>query len=120
MIRKLVLLGLITGLAQGCANIEQWDELRGADRRALPPIKVGDKTYKILEFSRAAEWRKADRKNPADTFAIYAVVGPGKTIYCGSSVSQCDEAIREFNKRPNRAKAKKKPVEAEKEVIDGM
>ena len=120
MIRKLALLCLIAATTFGCAGIEQWDELRGAERKELAPIKVGDKTYKILEFSRAAEWRRPDRNNPADTFAIYAVVGPGKQIYCGSSVSQCDAAIREFLEGPKKPKAEKKPVKAEKEVLDGM
>jgi hypothetical protein len=120
MIEKLGLLCLIAATTFGCAGIEQWDELRGAERKELPPIKVGDKTYKIVEFSRAAEWRRPDRNNPADTFAIYAVVGPGKQIYCGSSVSQCDAAIREFLEGPKKPKANKKPVKAEKEVLDGM
>jgi hypothetical protein len=112
MIEKLGLLCLIAATTFGCAGIEQWDELRGAERKELPPIKVGDKTYKIFELSRTDEWRETDRKNPNDTFAVYAVVGPGKTVYCGRTVRGCAKAIRDFNKRPFRSD--------KNEVLDGM
>jgi len=110
MMRRLGLLCLIAATTTGCAG--QWSELRGADRRDLPPIKVSGTTYKVFELSRTDEWRKTDRKNPNDTFAVYAVVGPGKTVYCGRTVRGCAKAIRDFNKRPFRSE--------KDEVLDGM
>ena len=112
MIKKVGLLCLMAALVQGCAGLEQWSELRGPERQDLPPIKVSGTTYKIFELSRTTEWRMPDRRNPNDTFAVYAVVGPGKTIYCGRSASDCEKAIRRFNRRPY--------IDERKEVLDGM
>jgi hypothetical protein len=112
MIRKLGFLCLIAATTAGCAGLEQWSELRGVDRKDLPPIKVSGTTYKVFELSRTDEWRETDRKNPNDTFAVYAVVGPGKTVYCGRTVRGCEKAIRDFNKRPFRSE--------KNEVLDGM
>ncbi|GAB5463572.1 hypothetical protein [Hoeflea alexandrii] len=112
MMRRLGLLCLIAATATGCAGLEQWSEFKGADRKELPAIKVSGTTYKVFELSRTDESRVADRKNPNDTFAVYAVVGPGKTIYCGQAVGDCAKAIRDFNKRPFRSE--------KDEVLDGM
>lgn len=114
MIRKLGLLCLMTGLAHGCAGLENWSELRGAESRELPSVKVSGATYRVFELSRTAEFRLPDRNKPNDTFAVYAVVGPGMKVYCGTTAAGCEKAIREFNKRTSRAGAENK------EVLDGM
>lgn len=103
MIKKLGLLLLMTGLAHGCAGIENWSELRGAEYEQLPPIKVSGTTYKVFELSRTTENRAPDRKNPNDTFAVYTVVGPGMKVYCGTSAAGCEKAIREFNSKRYKA-----------------
>lgn len=103
MIRRLGLLCLMTGLAHGCAGLENWSELRTAESRELPPVKVSGATYRVIELSRTTEFRLPDRKNPNDTFAVYAIVGPGMKVYCGTSAAGCEKAIREFNRKPYKA-----------------
>lgn len=118
MIRKLALLCLIAGMIQGCQGVDIGYEFKGADRRDLPPIKVGGTTYKVFELSRSTKAQNPTRKDTGDTFAVYVEVGPGKTIYCGTNLSDCWGAIREFNRKPYRAK--KNRNRAKKEVLDGM
>ncbi len=121
MIRKLGLLCLIAGMTQGCARNGQWDELRGAEKRDLPSINVNGKTYKVFELSRSSNPERRAKDDPNATFAVYVVVGPGKTVYCGHNASRCKKVVQELVGTPAKAKAKPKPKpEVRKEVLDGM
>ncbi len=102
MIRTIGLVCLIVGLTQGCAGIDQWGEFRRADRKDLPPIKVSGTTYKVFELSRSSRSGVAARNDPDATFAVYVIVGPGRTLYCGTTASACAKAIREFNRKSYR------------------
>ncbi|MCC0051789.1 MAG: hypothetical protein H6881_07925 [Rhodobiaceae bacterium] len=119
MIRKLVLLCLIAGITQGCGRNGQWDELRGAEKRDLPSINVNGKTYKVFELSRSSNPERRAQDDPNATFAVYVVVGPGKSVYCGRNAARCKNVIQKLVAKPAKAKAKPKP-EVQKEVLDGM
>jgi hypothetical protein len=57
---------------------------------------------------------KTDRNNPNDTFAVYAVVGPGKHRLLRQDRAGCEKAIRDFNPSPQIRSSEKN------EVLDGM
>jgi hypothetical protein len=129
MIRIIGLVCLIAGITQGCARDGRSDEIRTAERRELPPIKVSGTTYEVYELSRSTNYKLIPKDDPKATFAVYVVVGPGRKLYCGVTAAGCEQVIRKFNNRPYKAKekrkpiktkAKKKPIKAEKEVLDGM
>lgn len=129
MIRLVGLVCLIAGMTQGCAGDGQWDELRGATRKELPPINVGGTIYKVFELARSKNPEATPQTDPEATKAVFAIVAPGTEVYCGVTVSGCERAIREFKikqhkakskKKLSKAKSNKKPYKARKEVLDGM
>lgn len=111
MMRIVGLVCLIAGMTQGCAGINEWGEVRTAEHRDLPPITVSGTTYKIYELSRSTNMNVPPREDPNATFAVYAIVGPGRKLYCGTSAAGCEKAIRKFNSTP---------YDAKQEVLDGM
>jgi len=117
MIRLIGLVCLIAGMTQGCAGDGQWDELRGAIRKELPPINVGGTVYKIYQLSRSSKPGVAATDDPKATFAVYAVDGKGKEIYCGRTNRGCENAIRKFK---GVREVSKKSYKDKKEVLDGM
>ena len=104
MIRTIGLLCLIAGMTQGCAGDNQWDEIRTAEKRELPPIKVSGTTYEVYELSRSTYFDIRPKDDPNAKFAVYVVVGGGKKLYCGTTAAGCEKIIREFNNRPYKIK----------------
>lgn len=101
MKRTIGLVCMIAGMAQGCAGVTGWSEFTRADRKELAPIAVSGTTYQIFELRRSSDPdRLSSQEDPKATVAVYAVVGPGKTIYCGASAAGCANAIGNFNSRP--------------------
>ena len=98
MIRKIGLICVIAGMTQGCSGLGGW--VKRAERTELPPINVSGTTYKVFELSDTDKDRLPSRQNSEDTFAVYAIVGPGKNLYCGSTAAGCERAIRRFIERP--------------------
>ena len=101
MLRTIGLVCLIAGLTQGCVGVAGWSEFTRADRKELGVIAVSGTTYRIFELRRSSNpSRLSSQEDPNAVVAVYAIVGPGKTLYCGASASGCEKAIREFNRRP--------------------
>ncbi|MEM5473395.1 hypothetical protein WNZ14_16815 [Hoeflea sp. AS60] len=129
MIRTIGLVCLIAGVIQGCADGGLIDEVRTAEKRELPPIKVSGTTYEVYELSRSTNYKLTPKDDPNATFAVYVVVGPGMKLYCGTTSAGCEKEIRDFRAKPYKAKKSKKPRKAKKsekpyiskrEILDGM
>lgn len=65
------------------------------------PVKVSGTTYQTYMLVLSYNTRYDNPlDDPEAQREVYAIVGPGAQIHCGTSLSQCDSAIRNFNNTP--------------------
>ena len=68
------------------------------ERIDTEPVKVSGTTYKTyaLVYSTDKNYDNPDN-DPKAQREVYAIVGPGVKVHCGSSTAGCERAIRNFN-----------------------
>lgn len=93
-------IALVSGLCAlaGCASLFD----RG-NTYELAPVTVESTEYTIFERVRSENTSVDDPRNdPRATRAVYARVGQGATVYCGTSRVGCEAAILRFNRGQQR------------------
>lgn len=84
-------LGLVAAVLVGCS------EFTGADRYALDPITSDGTQFPVFMLARSLNMQySVARDDPEATIAVYAIVAPGRVIYCGTNANACHDVIRRF------------------------
>lgn len=74
----------------------------GYNRTPLEPVNVSGTTYEVYMVEEATPVGHDDLNHDSRPPAVYAVVGGGETVYCGTSRDGCEAAIRRHNANQQR------------------
>ncbi len=100
--KNLIMAVLGTTLLVSCSQF--MSEFTRAERYALAPVYVSGTNFEVFMLVRSTDLDYDDpRDDPAATRAVYATVGVGSVVYCGTDASGCEQAIRRFIDNPTLA-----------------
>ncbi|MCB1389855.1 MAG: hypothetical protein KDK12_12060 [Rhodobacteraceae bacterium] len=83
----------------GTALLAACSVLRPYQHVDLPPINIGGTEYAVFMRveSPSSDMTYADAlADPNARRAVYAVVDPGRLIYCGETAAPCESLIRRY------------------------